>query len=61
VIALCAVLHPIERQARERRAELQQALGGVGGRIVEALVMGVVLGLVFLLGGTGGEFIYSQF
>ena len=61
VIAICAALHPLERFVREHRPQLQSALDGFGWRIGEGVMMGIVLALVLLLGGAGGEFIYSQF
>jgi len=61
VIGFCLVLHGIERLARVHVVRMREALGGVAGGAVEAVVMGIVVGLVILLGGSGEEFIYFQF
>jgi len=61
VIGLCVALHGIERLARVHLPALRESLGGIFGGAVEATVMGVVVALVILFGGSGGEFIYFQF
>ena len=60
-VLLCAVLHPLERIARERLPVLQRALGGSWGGLVEGLALGAILALALAVSGSGGEFIYFQF
>jgi len=61
VLALCALLHGLERWARLHAAELRAWLGGVPGGLVEGAAFGALAALVVLFGGNGGEFIYFQF
>jgi len=61
VILLCATLHVLERVVRLNLSRILAAFDGVWGAAAEGALAGVVAGLVLLLGGAGGEFIYFQF
>ena len=62
VVALCAGLHGIERYARLNGARLREALSRpVWGPLVQAAGLGLVVGVVVAVSGSGGEFIYFQF
>jgi D-alanyl-lipoteichoic acid acyltransferase DltB (MBOAT superfamily) len=60
-VLLCAALHPLERVARERLPDLQRALGGAWGGLLEGFVLGAILALALAVSGSGGEFIYFRF
>lgn len=61
VVALCAVLHPLERLARLRSSRLQGAVvASRTGLALEAVALGVLAALC-LAASSGGEFIYFQF
>jgi len=62
IVAACAVLHVVERVARTHAVRLRETLGrSPVGTMFEALLLGSAIGAVFMLAGSGGEFIYFQF
>jgi len=61
VVLVCAFVHFLERPIRLHLASILRRLEGVWGAVAEGAVAGVIAGLVLLLGGVGGEFIYFQF
>ena len=62
VLGACAVLHPLERLARERGGELRRRLAETGwGPALQGAGLGIVIGLAIAASGAGGEFIYFQF
>jgi alginate O-acetyltransferase complex protein AlgI len=61
VIGLCVVAHLGERWARVHRDRVLGLTESLPGAVGEGAVLGFVLGLVLILGGAGGEFIYFQF
>lgn len=61
VVLLCAVLHCLERPVRLNLSKILTVFEGVWGAAAEGVLAGAIAGLVVLLGGAGGEFIYFQF
>ena len=61
VIAFCVVLHGIERWLRVHAESIRGTLGGITGGVLEAAIMGTIVSLAVIFGGSGEEFIYFQF
>ncbi|MCC6766668.1 MAG: MBOAT family protein [Deltaproteobacteria bacterium] len=61
VIAVCVGLHWCERAIRENQTRLQAWTATGVPAAIESFAIGLAVGVVLLLGGFGGEFIYFQF
>ncbi len=62
IVALCMVLHPIERRIRLALPALHRgAATHWWGPLLEGLALGAIVGLAIATSGSGGEFIYFQF
>jgi alginate O-acetyltransferase complex protein AlgI len=61
IVALCMVLHGLERAVRFRLPVIRARLDGAWGGAAEGLALGAIAGLAAIFGGGGAEFIYFQF
>ena len=62
IVAVCALLHPLERVLRLRLPELRAALDrSPFGAFAEGMGFATVFALAWISAGAGGAFIYFQF
>jgi len=61
VVAVCAILHGLERAARVHADRIREGASTLTGRILEGAAIGSVVALLWVFSGASEEFIYFQF
>ena len=62
VVALCIVLHPIERRIRLGLPAIHSRVSAIWwGPLIEGFALGAIVAIVLAVSGSGSEFIYFQF